>query len=230
VAPTAVAEPPAEPGDASSGESGRWSLTVASRTTRAHGRRTVSWLMDAAVAEFASYGYHGASMARIAKRAGTAHGTIYLHFADKDDLLYAALVDVQADLQPALMAVPAFLPGEEGLEALHRWLHEVCRRFQAHGAIVQAVVEALNGTEHLEAADLALRDLGRVLAVLADRVRASGSPDLDPPIAAVTIYALIEGANRTLFRGQLLVSLDELALSLAEFIQRSIFGSPAAVA
>src|SRR5665213_517900 len=57
-------------------EAERWSLTVASRTTRAHGRRTIAKLLDAAVSEFASYGYHGASMARIAKRAGTAHGTV----------------------------------------------------------------------------------------------------------------------------------------------------------
>ena len=35
---------------------------------------------------------------------------------------------------------------------------------------------------------------------------------------------MIEGANRTMFRGQLLVSSDELAIGLSEFIQRSLFG------
>ena len=41
----------------------------------------------------------------------------------------------------------------------------------------------------------------------------------------MAIYALIEGANRTLFRGQLAGEQDELAVGLAEFIQRSLFGA-----
>src|ERR1700722_6670382 len=103
-------------------EPGRCSLTMASRTPRAHGRRTIAKLLDAAVSEFASYDYHGASMARIAKRAGTAHVPVYLHFADKDDLLSAAMTDVSRDLEPALGAVRPFEPGEEGLAALNEWL------------------------------------------------------------------------------------------------------------
>ena len=198
---------------------------MASRSTRAHGRRTVAWLLDAAVAEFGSYGYHGASMARIAKRAGTAHGTVYLHFADKDDLLQAALTDVLADLEPVMLAVPAFRPGEEGLADLTRWLADVCRRFQTHGAVLLAVTEALSAGDRTQAGADGLRSLGRTVGALSDRVRATGTSELDPQIAAVAIYALIEGANRSLFRGRLLVGLDELAVSLAEFIQRSLFGA-----
>jgi AcrR family transcriptional regulator len=222
----AQGEPPAE-----APENGRWSLTVASRTTRAHGRRTVAWLLDAAVAEFGAYGYHGASMARIAKRAGTAHGTVYLHFADKDDLLHAALTDVLADLDPALLAVPALRPGDGGLRELCDWLAGVCSRFQTHGAVLQAVNEAMSAGDHTKAGADGLHSLSRSLAALGDRIRATGASEIDPQIAALAIYAVIEGSNRALFRGQLLVSQDQLAVCLAEFIQRSIFGAdPAAVA
>lgn len=205
-------------------EAERWSLTVASRTTRAHGRRTIAKLLDAAVSEFASYGYHGASMARIAKRAGTAHGTVYLHFADKDDLLSAAMSDVNRDLDPALAAVPPFEDGEEGLVALNDWLKVVCQKFQAHGAMLQAVSEALQAGTHSRVSTNTLRRLAHNTALIADRVRATGASDVDPQIAALAIYAMIEGANRTMFRGQLLVSSDELAIGLSEFIQRSLFG------
>jgi AcrR family transcriptional regulator len=205
-------------------EAERWSLTVASRTTRAHGRRTIAKLLDAAVSEFASYGYHGASMARIAKRAGTAHGTVYLHFADKDDLLSAAMTDVHRDLDPALGAVPPFEDGEEGLTALNEWLKVVCQKFQAHGAMLQAVSEALQAGTHSRVSTNTLRRLAHNTALIADRVRATGASDVDPQIAALAIYAMIEGANRTMFRGQLLVSSDELAIGLSEFIQRSLFG------
>ncbi len=206
-------------------ESGRWSLTVASRTTRAHGRRTIAKLLDAAVAEFGSYGYHGASMARIAKRAGTAHGTVYLHFADKDDLLYAAMTDVISDLEPALAAIPVLQPGPAGLEDLDQWLVRVCRTFQVHGAMLQAVSEALSADDRATAGSNLLESLGRNTLVFAERIRSVGASGIDPQIAALSFYALIEGANRTMFRGQLLVSTEELAASLAEFIQRSIFGA-----
>jgi AcrR family transcriptional regulator len=205
-------------------EAERWSLTVASRTTRAHGRRTIAKLLDAAVSEFASYGYHGASMARIAKRAGTAHGTVYLHFADKDDLLSAAMTDVSRDLEPALGAVPPFEAGADGLAALDDWLQGVCQKFQAHGAMLQALSEALQAGTHTKVSTDSLRRLAHNTALIADRVRATGASDVDPQIAALAIYAMIEGANRAMFRGQLLVSTDELAIGLAEFIQRSLFG------
>jgi AcrR family transcriptional regulator len=202
----------------------RWSLTVASRTTRAHGRRTIAKLLDAAVAEFGSHGYHGASMARIAKRAGTAHGTVYLHFADKDDLLGAAMADVSRDLSPALQAMPALQPGAQGLAQLDEWLRDVCARFQMHGALLQAAGEAFKTDPYAAVGTDSLRGMNRSVAAIADRIRASGAGGIDPKVAALAIYAMIEGTNRSLFRGQLLASTDELALSLAEFIQRSIFG------
>ncbi|HUZ10161.1 MAG TPA: TetR/AcrR family transcriptional regulator [Acidimicrobiales bacterium] len=206
-------------------EPDRWSLTVASRTTRAHGRRTIAKLLDAAVAEFGSHGYHGASMARIAKRAGTAHGTVYLHFADKDDLLAAAMADVTRDLAPATRAVPVLEPGAAGLALLQAWLVDVCRRFQTHGALLQAISEAFNTDPHTPAGVDSLREMNRSVAAIADRIRATGASGVDPKIAALAIYAVIEGANRAMFRGQLLASTDELAQGLAEFIQRSLFGT-----
>jgi len=46
---------------------------------------------NAALIEFAQQGYDGAGMRGIARRAGIAAGTIYLHFRDKADLLYSLL-------------------------------------------------------------------------------------------------------------------------------------------
>ncbi len=46
-------------------------------------------ILTAAIAVFAEHGYQGATMEQIARRAGVAKGTAYLHFADKADLFYA---------------------------------------------------------------------------------------------------------------------------------------------
>src|SRR5436190_1866811 len=45
-----------------------------------------STILAAALEEFTSRGYEGARLDDVAKRAGVAKGTIYLHFADKEAL------------------------------------------------------------------------------------------------------------------------------------------------
>jgi TetR/AcrR family transcriptional regulator, fatty acid metabolism regulator protein len=44
-------------------------------------------ILDAAVVEIASHGYHGTTVAMIARRAGVADGTIYLYFENKEQIL-----------------------------------------------------------------------------------------------------------------------------------------------
>lgn len=48
-------------------------------------------ILDAAQEVFAEMGYHDASVDAIATRAGVAKGTVYLHFASKEELLIALL-------------------------------------------------------------------------------------------------------------------------------------------
>ena len=47
------------------------------------GRATKRALLDAAEEVFAEHGFDGASVAEIARRAGVAQGTFYIHFKDK---------------------------------------------------------------------------------------------------------------------------------------------------
>jgi len=48
-----------------------------------------SQILDAAIVEIARGGYHRTTIARIARRAGVADGTIYLYFKNKEDVLMA---------------------------------------------------------------------------------------------------------------------------------------------
>ena len=65
--------------------------------SRAETRRR---LLEAAVALFAEKGLHGVTSAQIARRAGVATGTFYLHFADKEalfhEIAFAALAELRA--------------------------------------------------------------------------------------------------------------------------------------
>lgn len=58
--------------------------------------RTRAALMDAAVRVIAQNGIEGASVNEIAREAGVANGTFYLHFRDKDEIVSAAAIAVAA--------------------------------------------------------------------------------------------------------------------------------------
>lgn len=49
----------------------------------------------------AEHGFHGASMGAVAKAAGVATGTAYVHYASKDDLVYATYLEVKRELGAA---------------------------------------------------------------------------------------------------------------------------------
>jgi AcrR family transcriptional regulator len=51
-------------------------------------------LIDAAMDLFASYGYRGTSLARIARAAGVTKGALYWHFADKEEFFIAVVAKV----------------------------------------------------------------------------------------------------------------------------------------
>jgi AcrR family transcriptional regulator len=199
-----------------------WPITVATRSSRTHGRRTLAKLLETAVAELDAHGYHGARMARIAKAAGVAHGTLYVYFSDKDDLLSALQLDVDAELRAALLAMPEIEPGPPGRASLAQWTAVVCGVFQRHGAVLQALAEALSGDEHSAAGRAALRSMRVTTGHIAARLRSAcgESPDFDPDIAALCIFALIEGGNRAVFRGELTVDVGQVATELAGLIQR----------
>jgi AcrR family transcriptional regulator len=209
----------------------RWSEAVQSRATRERGRRTLVKLLDAAVAEFSAHGYHGSRVARVAKRAGTSHGTFYVYFKDKDDLLLAVLEGISAEVDAVLFNPPPFEPGRPGLAVVQAWVRQVCLLFQQHGGILAAVVDAMGDDADPRIAARALENLIRCTGLLAERVRATGSPGIDPDLAAMCMYSLLERANNLVFTGVLHLSVEQLVDGIAEFMQRSVLGveSPSAV-
>ncbi|MGC9960663.1 MAG: TetR/AcrR family transcriptional regulator [Acidimicrobiales bacterium] len=200
-----------------------WPLAVAARSSRTRGRQTLARLLDAAEAELCAHGYHGARMAHIAKAAGVAHGTLYVYFRDRDDLLAALQVDVDAELRAALLSMPAVTAGDAGFDDLRTWAESVCAVFQRHGCVLQALAEALNEDDQSAAGRAALQSMQVTTRHMAGRLRdACGtSADYDPEIAGLCLFALIEGGNRAVFRGELDTPVARLAAEIARFVQRA---------
>lgn len=72
-------------------------------------------ILDAARDVFVAAGYEGTSIREVARRAGISHGTIYLHFRDKDDLLFQVSEDEFGRLLGRLRALPRSLDPIERL-------------------------------------------------------------------------------------------------------------------
>src|ERR1700730_757409 len=64
-------------------------------------------LIDAAMDLFASYGYRGTSLARIARAAGGTKGALYWHFADKEEFFLAVVAKVLGEWNEAYGDVAA---------------------------------------------------------------------------------------------------------------------------
>lgn len=51
----------------------------------------------------AERGFHGASMGAVAKEAGVAAGTAYVHYESKDELVFATYLEIKAELGAAVL-------------------------------------------------------------------------------------------------------------------------------
>jgi AcrR family transcriptional regulator len=74
-------------------------------------------VLDAAEAVFAERGFHGARIQDIAERARIAVGTVYNHFADKDEVLSALLEERTEGLLALVQAGGADVPASRGFRA-----------------------------------------------------------------------------------------------------------------
>jgi TetR/AcrR family fatty acid metabolism transcriptional regulator len=92
-------------------------MTSAPTTTDTRDKETR--ILDAAVRVFAEHGYHGSTMAALAREAGVATGTTYLYFRRKQDVLVTLFQRHLADhLARCRLALAAAEPGVPRLRVL----------------------------------------------------------------------------------------------------------------
>ena len=110
-------------------------------------RQTVrSAILDAAEELIAKHGLRDAGLARIAKRAGVAVGTLYNYFTDRDALIRGLFESRRATLRPRLLA--AMTAGAElAFEPrLRGFVRGVLEAFESHHSFLKISIE----NEHLK--------------------------------------------------------------------------------
>lgn len=184
-------------------------------------------LLEAGIAELATYGYQGARVGRVATTAGTSHGTFYVYFKDKDDLLATLYEELLVEHNEIIQSMPALEAGPAGYEALRSWLVDVCEDYRKHAPVRVAMHDAMQFESDRRLATLALRSLRTFTGIVAERIKASGSRDLDPDLAALCITNLINAAGQAAARPSVKASFDELVDGLTEIVHRAVFGASA---
>ena len=94
------------------------------RVLRSQGRRTMRKLLDAAMVAFDKRGYHATRVNDVVEIAKTSHGTFYLYFSNKEDLLRALVAEASGEAQTLYDALST-LPAEGGAPQwgdVHGWV------------------------------------------------------------------------------------------------------------
>src|SRR5262249_23816243 len=115
----------------SAGGSGLAPASSRPRTVKSVGRR--NGILDGALDEFSACGFAAARLDDVAKRAGVAKGTIYLHFADKEslfqELIRFKMGPVVGTLESVFAAdLPLRTMAEQALEIFVREVYSTQRK------------------------------------------------------------------------------------------------------
>ncbi len=184
-------------------------------------------LLSAARSVIEADGYGAASVLRISNRAGLASGTLYRHFASKQDLFVELFREVCAGEEQAMLAAAAAL-GEGALhvdrleEMLATFARRALRRPRLSWALIAEPVDP-----RVDGERLAYR--ARYAAALGDALRAAVAVGEIPALdVAFTAAALVGGCGEALV-GPLAPSADHgghrdeaVVTSLRAFVRRAV--------
>ena len=193
------------------------------RELRARGQRTLRKLLDAGAEVFATRGYHAARVDDIVKLARTSHGTFYLYFSNKEDLLRALVAEAGSAAQylaDALNRSPE-LGDRPQWGDVRGWVSAYSDLWIRYAALFRAWTD-------LARIDPALADtLRNTFAVLSDALARQISPEnagsgVDTHAAAMAVLAMLDRFH--FVREFVRQPVDDVALdTLTTMIYRALF-------
>jgi len=171
------------------------------RKLRARGRRTSARLLDAGLRVFSERGYHAARVDDIVERAATSHGTFYLYFSNKEDLLQALARECAGEMQRLADELGDVTPDAAGHAELRAWVEGFYLTYTRYGAVIRVwMEEQLPDPELARMGTEAFRRLASTLGERMTAGRATGDEPGDEPgrvrvradLAPVLLLAMVE--------------------------------------
>ena len=168
------------------------STTPARRTARRQGEATRAKLMDAGMQVLAERGYHAARVDDVVEIAEVSHGSFYLYFANKEELVLALAQRCADELGSLTATLGDISPDAAGREALREWLTGFLEIYRSYGVVVRSWVE--NQVSNAELTQLGLDTFASIAEALTERLSRSHPAD-----ATVRLVALVSMMERFTF-------------------------------
>ncbi|HEY3831016.1 MAG TPA: TetR/AcrR family transcriptional regulator [Acidimicrobiia bacterium] len=195
------------------------------RDRRAQGTETRVRLLDAGLAVFAERGYHAARVDDIVRAAETSHGTFYLYFANKEELLRDLATVCAADLRLAASALQTDGASPASLENRNDALGEFVAAFMAayarYGPVIRAWMEDQMGDSDINRMGV------RVFTDIADALgeRLAEADALATPARVGALMALLERVAYYAASGRLDAADPAMISTVTTVVRRGFFAS-----
>jgi AcrR family transcriptional regulator len=197
---------------------------AAARELRAQGRKTMRKLLDAGMRVFAERGFHAARVDDIVRAARTSHGTFYLYFANKEELLRALAIQCAQEMGALAGGLGEVTVDEDGAAELRRFLETFFSTYARFGPVLRAWMEG--NVEDRETSRLGVVAFTDIAAALGARMREAGERGDAASVAA--LMALLERFAYFLVSRNLEFDADVLFDTVTRVVHRGFFGAPLA--
>jgi AcrR family transcriptional regulator len=197
---------------------------AAARELRAQGRKTMRKLLDAGMRVFAERGFHAARVDDIVRAARTSHGTFYLYFANKEELLRALAIQCAQEMGALAGGLGEVTGDEAGAAELRQFLETFFSTYARFGPVLRAWMEG--NVEDRETSRLGVIAFTDIATALGARMRDAGARGDAASVAA--LMALLERFAYFLVSRQLEFDSDALFDTVTRVVHRGFFGAPLA--
>jgi len=153
------------------------------RVLGAVGRATRAQLLAAATKVFVERGYDATKVADIVGAAGISHGTFYIYFTSKDEVLQILAARAGRRAMAAVEAIP-----DPRTTAVRQWLEDYAETYADAGPLIRVFIEAVSLNPALRTALAQAVDMVRQRLVRFVAARGEGDADAD----ALVLLALLD--------------------------------------
>jgi AcrR family transcriptional regulator len=193
------------------------------RVLRSQGRRTMRKLLDAAMVAFDKRGYHATRVNDVVEIAKTSHGTFYLYFSNKEDLLRALVTEAAGEAQTlydALSTLPARGDAPRW-EDVHGWIRAYSELWTRYAPLFRAWTDL--ATIDPELVDVIRNTFTAMSSALSKHIGPDSSGHIiDPDAAGLATLAMLDRFHYLReFVGQ---PIDDVALeTMTTMVYRALF-------
>jgi len=181
-------------------------------------------LLDAGLRVFARRGYHAARVDDIVRAARTSHGTFYLYFANKEDLLRALAVDCAHDLTTMAGTIGPIGPEADGRGELRRFMERFLGTYRRYGPVIRAWME--DQVQDRDIDRLGVKAFTAIGDRLGQRMRESGVTfAAEDRVAVGALMAMLERVSYGVSSGRFVEDDDVLLDTLTTIVHRGFFGA-----